>query len=229
MHLVIYLHNSNEAYSSLYGPFSGKRIYFRLKKGVDNDEFVENFTSAIVPQMGLKYKCFSHLQPLKERAIAAAKEFGISGRYRIQIILSGFALFCAFLGIMSTYWVRASSRRMDIGLMRSLGATPNGVLYQFLIEGWLLVTIAFLLVLPLLLHKVYSLGFSDPLEKLMSMMYTPLLLPKNDAYLHNQPIIHFIIVSVITYLFIMIIAAIGIIIPTRKIVHVQPSEALREE
>ena len=169
------------------------------------------------------------MEPLADRARGAQRTFGIQSRYRLQTIFSCFALFCAFLGIMSTYWVRASSRLKDVGLMRSIGATTDNILWQFLVEGWLLVTLAFIIALPLLLHKVYSMGFADTLAKLMSMMWEDLLLPKDAAYLHNQPVAHFIIVSIITYLFMLFVAAVGVILPIKKTTRIQPSEALSEE
>ena len=113
--------------------------------------------------------------------------------------------------------------------MRSVGATSGNVFWYFLVEGWLLVTLAFIVALPLLLHKVYSMGFADPLAKMMSMMYEKLLLPKDSAYLHNRPMVHFVVVSAVTYLFMLIVATIGILFPVRTTARIQPSEALGEE
>lgn len=209
--------------------FENYKIFLRLKDGVDADAFAKKFQAEIAPKLDFKYRRFFSLTAVSESSKKNANIFGITNRYRVQIILSGFALFCAFLGIMSTYWVRVSDRRMDIGLMRSMGATSRRVLWQFIVEGWLIVSVAFLIALPLLLHKVNSMGFSDPLEKFASMMWEELALAKDVAYLHNQPIAHFLIVSGITYLFMLAVAAIGIVIPTRKTVKIELSEALREE
>ena len=60
-------------------------------------------------------------------------------------------------------------------------------------------------------------------------MWQELMLAKNGDYLHNQPVTHFVIVSLVTYLFMLFVAAIGIVIPTQRIVKIEPSEALREE
>lgn len=228
MHLVIILNNHRMAFQSR-NPFFSRNVYLRLKKGVDEEEFAERLSSTIIPDAGLVCEEFDTMEPLADRARGAQRTFGIQSRYRLQTIFSCFALFCAFLGIMSTYWVRASSRLKDVGLMRSIGATTDNILWQFLVEGWLLVTLAFIIALPLLLHKVYSMGFADPLAKLMSMMWEDLLLPKDAAYLHNQPVAHFIIVSIITYLFMLFVAAVGVILPIKKTTRIQPSEALSEE
>ena len=228
MHLVIHLHDRSVAYSSL-DTFSRRRVYVRLKKGVDEKEFSQRLASAIIPDAGLLCKEYDEMKPLVTRALDAQRIFGIESRYRLQTIFSCFALFCAFLGIMSTYWVRASTRQKEVGLMRSVGATSGNILWQFLVEGWLLVTLAFILVLPLLLHKVCIMGYADPLAKLMSSMYDKVLLPKDSAYLHNQPVTHFVFVSIITYLFMLLVSAIGVFLPIRRTVHIQPSEALGEE
>lgn len=231
MYLVMHIHDRSEIceYMDKRYIFENYRIFLRLKDGVDFDEFTKRFQAEIAPKLDFKYRKFYSMSAVSSNAEKNANIFGITNRYRVQIILSGFALFCAFLGIMSTYWVRVSDRRMDIGLMRSMGATSNRVLWQFILEGWLIVTVAFAIALPLLMHKVYSMGFSDPLQKFTSMMWQELMLAKNSDYLHNQPMAHFVIVSVMTYLFMLLVAAIGVVIPTRRIVKIQPSEALREE
>lgn len=228
MYLVIILHDRSAALSSR-DPFYNKSVYLRLKKDVDKEEFTQYLSSAVIPGVGLTYKNFDTMEPLVTRALDAQRIFGIESRYRLQTIFSCFALFCAFLGIMSTYWVRASTRQKEVGLMRSVGATSGNILWQFLVEGWLLVTLAFILVLPLLLHKVCIMGYADPLAKLMSSMYDKLLLPKDSAYLHNQPVTHFVFVSIVTYLFMLLVSAIGVFLPIRRTVHIQPSEALSEE
>ena len=228
MYLVIILHDRSAALSSR-DPFYNKSVYLRLKKDVDEEEFAQHLSSAVIPGVGLTYKNFDTMELLVDKAAVARRMFGIESRYRLQTIFSCFALFCVFLGIMSTYWVRVSSRKKDLGLMRSVGATSGNVFWYFLVEGWLLVTLAFIVALPLLLHKVYSMGFADPLAKMMSMMYEKLLLPKDSAYLHNRPMMHFVVVSAVTYLFMLIVATIGILFPVRTTARIQPSEALGEE
>ena len=231
MHLIMHIHDRSEIcnYIDKRYIFENYKIFLRLKDGVDAEKFIKRFQTDVAPKLDFKYRKFHSMTPVSSNAEKNANIFGITNRYRVQIILSGFALFCAFLGIMSTYWVRVSDRRMDIGVMRSMGATSSRVLRQFILEGWLIVTIAFIIALPLLLHKVYIMGFSDPLQKFTSMMWQELMLAKNGDYLHNQPVTHFVIVSLVTYLFMLFVAAIGIVIPTQRIVKIEPSEALREE
>lgn len=231
MYLIMHIHDRSEIceYIDKRYIFENYKIFVRLKEGVAADAFMKNFQAEIAPKLDFKYRRFFALTAVGESAAKSANVFGITNRYRMQMMLSGFALFCAFLGIMSTYWVRVSDRRMAIGLYRSMGATSRRVLWQFIVEGWLIVSVAFLIALPLLMHKVYSMGFSDPLEKFTSMMWQELMLAKNGDYLHNQPLTHFVIVSVLTYLFMLFVAGVGILIPTRRIVSIQPSEALRDE
>lgn len=231
MYLIMHIHDRSRIceYIDKRYIFENYKIFLRLKEGVDADAFMNKFQAEVAPKLDFKYRRFFSLTAVSDSARSNANIFGITNRYRVQMMLSGFALFCAFLGIMSTYWVRVSDRRMSIGLMRSMGATSGRVLWQFVLEGWLIVTVAFLVAFPLLLHKVHSMGFSDPLEKFTSMMWQELMLAKNAAYLHNQPMMHFAIVTLITYCFILLVAAIGVIIPTLKITRIRPSEALREE
>ena len=48
--------------------------------------------------------------------------------------------------------------------MRSMGATKKVIRNQFLMEAWLLVTIAFAVSLPLTMHRIYVSGFANPSE-----------------------------------------------------------------
>lgn len=209
--------------------FENFKIFVRLRQGTDVDGFMKRFEKEVAPKLNFKYKRFEMLNAIDKYGEKAPKMFGMYNKYRMQLILSGFALFCAFLGIISTYWIRSQARRSDVGLLRSMGATSGRVLWQFILEGWLLVTASFLLTLPLLLHKVHSMGFATPLAKYASMMWEELMLAGDAAYLHNQPVTHFVIVTLLAYLFVLAVAAIGIIIPTKRIIRMQPAEALREE
>jgi len=71
--------------------------------------------------------------------------------------------------------------------MRSMGATKKVIRNQFLMEAWLLVTIAFAVSLPLTMHRIYVSGFANPSEN------------GNPVYWQNQPLTHFLIVRVRLY------------------------------
>ena len=105
-----------------------------------------------------------------------------------------------------------------------MGATRTAIVKQFILEATLLTSIAFVITIPIVLHKIYAMGFAEPLEWLME--FKPI---SETLAWRNKPVPHFIIVSIISYLLVTIISIIGAVIPVASTVKKQPVEALREE
>lgn len=224
---VVFLESKEGDISSDHG--IRHNFIFRLKEGVDEDSFIKKFNEEIAPKVTAGNFYCSEVISYKEILQQHNIRFGITNKYRLFTGLSGFALFCAFMGVFSTFWIRANSRRRDIGIMRCMGATKGSIVRQFTLEAIILVTLAFIVALPLLTHYIYVEGFVEPLAKVPSWVekssdYTP-----NTEYLHNRKGAHFAIVSLISYLFIAAIAAIGSLIPAVRIARSHPADAMREE
>ena len=105
--------------------------------------------------------------------------------------------------------------------MRSMGASRSRICRQFLTESWLLLTIAFVVVMPLLWLYFQQEGFYQ-------VQQSGNLVP-NPAYWQNQPVTRYFILMVITYLLLLLISMIGTYIPTQRASRVLPCEALRDE
>lgn len=198
-------------------------IYVRLKEEVDGKEFMRRFNDEYVPRLGGGNIYCSGIKSHIDERNELNEMMGNGNTYRIQTALTLFAVLCAFLGVVSTFWVRANTRRKDIGLMRSAGASSGRIVTQFVIEAALLVTVAFVVAMPLLMHKVYAMGFAEPLVDFVA---------RNDFnanYIHDVAWMHFTAVSIITYIIVLLVALIGVTIPARRIAGVLPSVALREE
>lgn len=196
-------------------------ILIRLKDGVDGNGFMRCFNEEYAPHFtGGNYYCKGLISHRIER-----KEFrerkGYTNTYRLQSTFTLFALTCAFLGVVSTFWIRANVRRRDIGVMRSMGASARRIVMQFVIEATMLVTSAFLVALPLLAHKVYVMGFAEPISRAVN--------EPDGSYIADITWMHFTAVSIITYIILLSITLIGAIIPAHRIARILPSDALREE
>lgn len=198
-------------------------IKFRLKDGVNATSFEKKFREEIMPQLTFGNFYCSHFLSYEQILTDIEHGYGITNAFRQNIVLSSFALLCALLGIVGTFWVRAVARRQEIGIMQSIGATRSAIVRQFAAEALMLTTVAFMLALPLLMHKVYVNGFAEPAAEIIK---TPI---SATAAWRNRPIPHFIIVSVISYLFIAAISIVGAIIPTFATVRKSPADALRDE
>ena len=161
------------------------------------------------------------MQDFSDLSDAYAVRSGVTNKLRLQYALTGFALFCIFLGMVGTFWIRSNARREEIGVMRSMGASQACIVRQFLIEAWLLATIAFAVTIPFLFYHAYTNGMYT-LE--MSEYFVP-----DPAYGQNRFGFHFTVVVLFSYLILLLVALIGTYIPVRRAARTLPADALRDE
>ena len=122
----------------------------------------------------------------------------------------GFLLLNIFLGLLGTFWFRTQQRRSEIALHKAHGATDISIFKRLLCEGWLLLV----LVTPLALVIDYNLASLE----LNSWC--------NGTTLEWGRLL---LCAVITFVLIALMITIGIGIPARKAMKVQPAEALHDE
>lgn len=197
-------------------------IVFRLKEGVNFDAFNERFKKEVAPHMNQGNFYFYGFQSFADSRKELGTMFGAYNQIRLKGSLAAFTLLCIFLGMVGTFWIRCNARRQEIGLMRSMGATERRVKNQFLKEAGLLVTGAFVFSLILVVNFVVM---TDGMAQ-QNVTGQP------EFALVSQwlsPGIQFIMVSLITYLALLVIALVGTLIPVRRAVKVLPADALRDE
>ena len=128
-----------------------------------------------------------------------------------------FFLLCVFLGMGGTFWLRCNSRREEMGIYMTMGSTRHRLIRQFLLEAWWMVTIAFVIGALAQFQIVYLNGFAfapdDP----------------NPDYIQNRPVLHFLIVSAISYILILAVSFVATYIPVSKAARMNPADALRDE
>ncbi|MBR6662440.1 MAG: FtsX-like permease family protein [Alistipes sp.] len=194
--------------------------YVRLKEGVDQEEFIKRFNTEVKPtlRIGNHYACT--MIDYNEAVEDNIYKGGADSKNRFQLFISFFALFCAFLGITSTFWIRSSARRGDIGIMRSVGASRSRIIGQLVTEALLLVTMAFAVALPLIIHLVASNDFAQPLNATNEEL---------AAYSNMfAPLPRFTVITAATYFIIAATAVIAAVIPAAKACNTDISDALRE-
>ena len=199
-------------------------IHIKLKDGVDEYKFEKRMEDEIKPRLraGNLYcdRILSHGKLKNEFENA----YGIKNKYRQNFIISSFAILCTLLGIIGTFWVRVVARRQEIGIMQSMGATRTTIVRQFVTEAAILASIAFAIAMPIVLHKIYAMGFAEPLVDLMRVK------PISETIAwRNKPVPHFIIVSAISYFIVVVASIVGAAIPVASTVRKEAVEALREE
>lgn len=217
--LLIYFQNGIEASPYMHWRYP---FVFKLKEGVNEETFKKRFVSEVAPQLAWGNLRFHSITSFSEVIEDNNEMGGINNKIRLNYALAGFAVLCIFLGMLGTFWIRSNARRQEIGVMRSMGASKQRIVVQFLTEAALLVTMAFICTLPLLLHYVhvegmYETGFTGS---------NPVISPK---YWVNNFGCHFGIVSLITYFILLFVALVGTLIPVKRAADVLPADALRDE
>lgn len=135
---------------------------------------------------------------------------GWMNQLRNYAVGMGFLLLNIFLGLLGTFWFRTQQRRSEIALHKAHGATSRAIFRRLLGEGWLLL----LLVTPVALVVDYNLAHLE----LNSW--------RNNTTLEWDRLL---LCALISFLLIALMIAIGIGIPARRAMKVQPAEALHDE
>ena len=121
-----------------------------------------------------------------------------------------FLLVNIFLGLLGTFWFRTQQRKSEIALHKAHGATNGMVFTRLLSEGWLLL----LIITPLALIIDFNLAHAE------------LNAWRNGTTLEWDRLL---ICGGISFALIALMIAIGIGIPARKAMKIDPAEALHNE
>lgn len=193
-------------------------VVIRLKEGVSMDRFLHDFKPWMVRQMRAGNLYARDLQSYD--AINKAREFdSTTSLYRRNLSMALFFLINLCLGVIGTFWLQTRTRREEVGIMLSYGATPRRIRLQLLGEGMVLTTVATLI--GCFLYLQY--GLSEGLNKGNAWMQAT-----TPCWVDHFGL-HFAIVSLIIYLILLVVVLVGIYIPARRISTIPPTEALRDE
>ena len=133
-----------------------------------------------------------------------------SNEIRNHITGMAFLLVNIFLGLLGTFWFRTQQRKSEIALHKAHGATNGMVFTRLLSEGWLLL----LIITPIALAIDFNLA------------YTELNSWRNGTTLEWDRLLA---CAGISFLLIALMIAVGIGIPARKAMKIEPAEALHDE
>lgn len=194
------------------------RIVVRLKEGVRMERFLHDFRPWMLRQIRIGNLYARELQSYDE--INAAREFSDSTvLYRRSLSIALFFLVNLCLGVIGTFWMQTRTRREEVGVMLSYGATPHRIRLLLLGEGTALTTLATFIGCFIYLQYAFSEGLNTG-SSLMEAV-TP-------SWVDNFGL-HFFLVSLMVYVILLLVVWIGIYIPARRISSISPTEALRDE
>ncbi len=197
--------------------YSLSPILLRVKPSTNLVEFEERFRKEVAPQLQIGNFYFNKIEQMSDIRRMYEIEDGINNTINLRLCLSTFALLCIFLGTIGTFWIRSHARRQEIGLMKAMGASSFDIMKQFLIESWLLLTMAFITAMLVQAHFYREALLENDRANL------------NIEYLQNQPVAHFLIVTAIVYVALLFTVILATYIPVRRATLALPSNALRDE
>lgn len=194
-------------------------IVFRLDNHTDEQDFLPAFTDWAKKQLKAGNLYVRNVQPYTafiDDSYAWLEPFA-----QIRLVLGAFFLFCLFLGVSGTFWMQTDSRREEIGIMKSFGATSARIVRILITEGIILATIAVMAGCFIYLQYALKEGLYISDANLRELL--------SGRYWFEDFATHFAIVSFITWAIVVIVVCIGIYIPASRISRITPTDALRDE
>ena len=196
------------------------RILIRLKEGVSMDRFLHVFRPWMVSRLQAGNLYARGVQSYEELIAEGERDVSDPIYYR-NLSLAFFFLINLCLGVLGTFWLQTRTRREEVGIMLSFGATPGRIVRQLMGEGMLLTFCASAIGSLLYLGYAWNEGFSNGTSE--SYMDTV------STYWVESFAGHFGVVAVIILLILWAVVLLGIYLPARNISRVPPTEALRDE
>lgn len=194
------------------------QILIRIKEGVSMERFLHNFRPWMVKELK-RGNLFARTVRSYEETITEREAGSSTPIYRRNLAMAAFFLINLCLGVIGTFWLQTRTRREEVGVMLSFGATRGHIVRLLMGEGVVLTTVASLT--GFLLYLQYAL--SEGLDKGQNWVKA------TDTYWVTDFTSHFLIVSSIIFLILLVVVLAGIYIPARNISRIPPTEALRDE
>lgn len=214
------VHNNPTLYSNIRWFYSDPVIILRLKPGVKPAEFIREYGQDYHDNLKAGNFYCKEMYDFKTKSARLQNTYGVTNTLREYGALAVFLAANIFLGIVGTFYLQTRRRSHEAGIRKSFGATAGRITRSLIVEGvviafigWLIGCVLFFLILG-----------QDGLAQGINSGYPP-----DDANWVTRYWVHFSIISAIV-LGVMLIATIcAILIPARRISHVAPVDALRDE
>ncbi len=130
-------------------------------------------------------------------------------------IVGGFTIVAGIIGVSNIMLITVQERTKEIGIKKALGATPQVIIWQIVLEAIVITLTAGYFGL------IAGIGVIEGLKKLIASMPTP------PAFFNNPDVDIF--VAIYATLLLVFTGALAGFIPARKAAMIKPIEALRNE
>ena len=187
--------------------YVGLELCVRVREGQDNN-FITKLKEDRKSQFRIGNLFISEIRSFHD--IRRNFQQAWTNDIRNYVMGMGFLLLNIFLGLLGTFWFRTQQRRSEIALHKAHGATDGAIFRRLLSEGLLLLAV----VTPIALVIDWNLAHLE----LNSW--------RNGTTLEWDRLL---LCAGISFVLMALMIAIGIGIPARKAMKVQPAEALHDE
>ena len=187
--------------------YVGLELCVRVREGQDNN-FITKLKEDSESQFRIGNLFISEIRSFHD--IRRNFQQAWTNDIRNYVMGMGFLLLNIFLGLLGTFWFRTQQRRSEIALHKAHGATDRAIFRRLLSEGLLLLVV----VTPIALVIDWNLAHME----LNSW--------RNGTTLEWDRLL---LCAGISFVLMALMIAIGIGIPARKAMKVQPAEALHDE
>ncbi len=193
-------------------------IIFRLREGINPEDFLSDFRPWA--QKTLSAGNYFVVDVTSYEDYVKRTRVWMDYDYRANMLLMSFFLFCMFFGVSGAFWMQTRSRREEIGIMKSFGATSNKVIRLFLAEGFVLAAVAVLAGSLIYLQYAFREGLFMP-EALSVGLST--------HYWYEDFKIHFAVIMGVVWMLTVLVVSIGIYVPARSLSRISATDALHDE
>lgn len=190
----------------------------RLRPDISEQRFLHEFRPWAHKNLRAGNLYLRDIQTYQEHLKELEYESGVTNKYRMNIGLAIFFLVNLALGVTGTFWLQTRSRREEVGIMLSYGASPGHICRLLMGEGAVLASFAWLVGCLIYLQYGIASGSWYRIDDEQVAFYWI-----NDFWLH------YVAVSLIVYIIIISVVLLGVYIPASRLSHIPPTEALHDE
>lgn len=194
-------------------------IVLRISDNAGEQMFLSDFTDWVKKHLKAGNFYVNDVQPYS--AFIDNNSGDIKSYVQTRTVLGLFFLFCLFLGVSGTFWMQTNSRREEIGIMKSFGATSSGIVCTLIAEGVILAAAAVAIGCFIYLQYALQEGLYLPGGDVHGFL--------SGRYWYEHFAVHFAVTSFVTLAIVVIVVCTGIYVPARRVSRITPTDALHEE
>lgn len=206
--------------------YNSMRIFIRAKEGISEERFMEEFLKWSGENLMSGLLVFQDFVPFHQIQEMNDLEEGVTNEVRTKYILAYFFMFNLLLAVSGTFWMNTRTRREEMGIRLSYGASPGRIRFMLVGEGLVLTTIAVLIGCFVYFQWAHIEGLYT-FGELFSWDKT--IASDGSLYLPNHFWVHFAVVSLLVYVVMLLVTWFGVYLPARSISRISPVNALRDE